>query len=61
MMINRAVKVLRVRWRLAVLIGLALVLISLALLVTALLPAGETARLQATLAPTLFVPPGAAP
>ena len=61
MMSNPVVKLLRVRWKLAALIGLALVLISLAVLVTALLPSGETLRLQATLAPTLFVPPGGVP
>jgi hypothetical protein len=61
MMINPVVKLLRVRWKLAALIGLALVLISLVVLTTALLPSVETARLQATLAPTLFVPPGSVP
>jgi len=50
------------RWKLAIAVALILVLLSLALLAFALLPAGETARVQATLAPTLFVPPpGVAP
>lgn len=48
---------LRVRWKLAVAVGLALVLVSLALLSYALLPPGDPVRLQVTLAPTLFVPP----
>ncbi len=52
---------LRARWKLAALLGLALMLVSLALLVYALSPAGEALRIQATLAPTLFVPPGGSP
>lgn len=48
---------LRVRWKLAVALGLALVLVSLVLLSYALLPPGDPVRLQVTLAPTLFVPP----
>ncbi len=47
------------RWKLALAVALVVLLLSLALLVFTLLPAGETARVQATLAPTLFVPPGA--
>ena len=61
MMMSWVMKVLRVRWKLAALIGLALALISLVVLAAALLPGGETARLQATLAPTLFLPPGGVP
>jgi len=57
MMLTWMVKVLQSRWRQAALIGLALALISGLLLVNALLPAGEPVRLQATLAPTLWVPP----
>lgn len=55
-------QLLQLRWKLAIVAALILVLLSLALLAFALLPAGETARLQATLAPTLFAAPaGGAP
>jgi hypothetical protein len=49
------------RWKLAAVLGLVLMLVSLALLVYTLSPAGEAVRVQATLAPTLFVPPGGVP
>lgn len=52
---------LRAHWALAAIIGLALVILSLALLAVALAPAGDPLRLQATLAPTLFIPPGGVP
>ena len=52
---------LRARWKLAAVLGLVLMLVSLALLVYTLSPAGEAVRVQATLAPTLFVPPGGVP
>jgi hypothetical protein len=55
------IPLLQLRWKLAITAALIVVLLSLALLAYALLPSGETARLQATLAPTLFVPPGGAP
>lgn len=61
MMITRLLKVLRLRWKLAALVGLALVLFSLLLLSFALLPGAEPLRWQATLAPTLLVPPGVTP
>ena len=61
MIITRLLKVLRPRWKLAALLGLALVLFSLLLLTLALLPVAEPLRWQATLAPTLLVPPGALP
>jgi hypothetical protein len=61
MMLNGLVKVLQTHWKLAALIGLALVLVSIMMLAAAWLPSGETVRLQATLAPTLFVPPGGLP
>jgi hypothetical protein len=44
-------------WKVLIAVGLALALISLALLIFALTPVGEPLRLQATLAPTLFAPP----
>ena len=52
---------LRARWKLAALLGLVLMLVSLALLVYALSPAGGAVRVQITLAPTMFVPPGGVP
>ena len=52
---------LRARWKLAALLGLVVMLVSLALLAYTLSPAGEVLRVQVTLAPTLFVPPGGAP
>lgn len=52
---------LRARWRLAAVLGLVLILVSLALLAYTLSPAGEAVRVQVTLAPTLFVPPGGGP
>ncbi len=52
---------LRARWKLAAVLGLVLALVSLALLAYTLTPVGEAMRVQATLAPTLFVPPGAVP
>ena len=61
MMITRLLKVLRLRWKLAALLGLALVLVSLLLLAFALLPAVEPLRWQGTLAPTLLAPPGGVP
>ena len=48
---------LRARWKLAAIAGLVLMLVSLALLIYTLSPAGEALRVQVTLAPTLFVPP----
>ena len=48
--------------RFLILLGIALALLSLALLAYALLPGSEPLRVQATLAPTLFVPlPGSVP
>ena len=52
---------LRARWKLAAVLGLILMLVSLALLVYTLSPAGEVVRVQVTLVPTLFVPPGGVP
>ncbi len=61
MIIIPLLKVLRLRWRLVALLALALVLFSLLLLYLALQPGVEPLRWQATLAPTLLVPPGGAP
>ena len=52
---------LRARWKLAAVLGLVVMLVSLALLVYTLSPAGEAVRIQATLAPTLLVPPVGVP
>ena len=52
---------LRTRWKLAALLGLVIILVSMALLAYTLSPAGEAVRVQVTLAPTLFVPPGGVP
>ena len=52
---------LRARWKLAAILGLVMMLVSLALLAYVLSPAGEALRVQITLAPTLFVPPGGGP
>ncbi len=46
------------RWLL--IIGILIMLVSLALIVAVLSP-GETGQAQATLQPTLFLPPGGAP
>jgi hypothetical protein len=52
---------IRARWKLAAILGLVLMLVSLVLLAYILSPAGEAVRVQVTLAPTLFVPPGGGP
>ena len=61
MIVTRLLKVLQPRWKLAALVGLVLVLFSLLLLTYAFLPVAEPVRWQATLAPTLLVPPGTLP
>jgi hypothetical protein len=61
MNMTRVLGSLRARWKLAAILGLILMLVSLALLAYVLSPAGEAVRVQATLAPTLFVPPGGVP
>ena len=52
---------IRARWKLAAILGVVVMLVSLALLAYVLSPAGEAVRVQVTLAPTLFVPPGGGP
>lgn len=51
----------RTHWKLIAVVGAMLILVSLALLVLTLTPAGEALRVQATLAPIPLVPPGGAP
>jgi len=57
MMKGALMNFLRGRWAVWAMLGLALVLFSLALLAFALSPAPDPLRAQATLAPTWFVPP----
>ncbi len=59
---NTGLRLWRDNWKLVAAVGVIVVLVSLLLLAYALSPGGETLRMQATLAPTLFAPlPGGAP